>query len=696
MSGARLCLRGTAFFAAMLTLSACGGRFDWSDVGASELVAVPQGTGEEAAYGRQLAALVAHNQLLRLDRANGVSGEGVPDTLGSDTAAARRDLAALDAARAEEPIAPIAAEPGKDSFSFDARWRKARQTLVLAPAAEHSGTAPFAFSGLQAERSEILVRGLDDLAFQLTLRCDGALTVTSAAGRRDLATGEETAFAGGGDARPLILSPSSDLDRCDAVARFERGERRFAIVRQEAVQPALAELDSRVDACAVPAAGSRLEKVFYEARWLSQSCIFGAVPELLPGEVEGFNAKVAALLGRPLSKSFIDAGDPEAPLDFSRAPKLTLVYVSYLDIKADFSGRVIDRLLRHHAARGATIRVMASEVLERDKDRAMLERLAADHLNVEYRAFLWTPPPGRTLDEAISRFHKVHHAKVLAVLSPQPGRSVAILGGRNIHDGFLFAEPVDLARYPELQQYESVRGATLNYYSNWRDLDVALRGDAAARTLAAHFATLWHADAETGLARPLSLGVRGAPARGGNIRHFLSIPYADGRALERYYVDLIDAAERTIEIVNPYLNMTPAVEAAIDRAVDRGVKIAIVGRIDLSGDLGGSTMTAVNRLFVERHIDRMAIYDYRDTKMLLHAKMFMIDGRLSIISSVNFNNRSFIHDSENGIAVLDRGFYEEVKQVFETYRKASVLADRVTLSPGWRLLLSNRTLLEAL
>ena len=675
-----------------LVLQGCAGGVAWSEATAVELATGRQTSREEAAYSGQMAALVAHNQLLRLDRANGVAGEGRTETLGSATAAARRILAALDAGRAAEPIAPVVAEPGKDRFSFGARWRTAHQTLYLAPSSTQSGSAPFAFSGLQARRSDILVSAIDDRAFRLTLSCDGALAVSAAGGRRTLAPGEQAVFAGG-DARPLVLTPSEGLSRCEALARFDDGERRLSIVRQETASPDLAELDVRVDACAAPVAGSRLEKVFYEARWLSQSCTFGADPELLPGEVEGFNAKVAALLGRPLSEAFLDAGDPEAPLDFSRAPKLTLVYVSYLDIKADFSGRVIDRLLRHHAARGATIRVMASDVLERDKDRAMLERLAADHLNVEYKAFQWTPPPGRTMEEALSRFHKVHHAKVLAVLSSQPGRSVAILGGRNIHDGFLFAKPVDLSGYPELQQYDRVRGMTLNYYSNWRDLDVALRGDAAVRTLAAHFSTLWHADAQTGLARPLSLGVGGTPARGGTIRHFLSIPYADGRALERYYVDLIDAAEHTIEIVNPYLNMTPAIEAAIDREV----KITIVGRIDLSGDLGGATMTAVNRLFVERHASRVSIYDYRDTKMLLHAKMFMIDGRLSIMSSVNFNNRSFIHDSENGIAVLDPGFYRRVKTVFEAYRKASVRADGAAkLSPGWRLLLSNRTLLEAL
>ena len=49
----------------------------------------------------------------------------------------------------------------------------------------------------------------------------------------------------------------------------------------------------------------------------------------------------------------------------------------------------------------------------------------------------------------------------------------------------------------------------------------------------------------------------------------------------------------------------------------------------------------------------------------------MIDGSYVSISSVNLNNRSFIQDSENGIAVLDRAFYKRMRPVFDSYVQRS-------------------------
>src|SRR5690606_33681783 len=127
---------------------------------------------------------------------------------------------------------------------------------------------------------------------------------------------------------------------------------------------------------------------------------------------------------------------------------------------------------------------------------------------------------------------------------PQLGRSRAILGGRNIHDGFLYKEPLDLSRFPDLHTYTGTNGLSLNYYSNYRDFDIEISGVEAVRALAAHFSTVWHRDAETNVSPPFSVQRAGGSA-GYGYRHFISIPYADGNALERYYVELIDAARKS-------------------------------------------------------------------------------------------------------------------------------------------------------
>src|SRR5690606_34793235 len=121
-----------------------------------------------------------------------------------------------------------------------------------------------------------------------------------------------------------------------------------------------------------------------------------------------------------------------------------------------------------------------------------------------------------------------------------------------------------------------------------------------------------------------------------------------------------------------YLNLTPDMGRALERALERGVRITVIGRIDLKGDLGGTVLTELNERFVKQYADRVAVYEYKVPNLLLHAKLLMIDGEFVSVSSVNFNSRSFIHDSENGMVALDRGLYRRIKAVFESYKAQSV------------------------
>lgn len=652
----------------------------------------------EQIYAARLSSLVALAGLDRSDKASFATQPGAPD--GIRFTPLRTSLTKL-ASPAQSPLVkPVALKAGAHSYS--GKWRTARQTLFLAPKAQDGGDAAFAFSGLQALSSSIAITLIDAQVAKIALICDGALQLKSAYGNRDFAAGEPVSIraeAGAKGETGIVLLPDPGLGRCTGSVSFGGKSRLLTLEREDRADPGLADFDSRFDVCA-PAPGSAppLEKAFFAGRWLSQTCAFDAgAPQPLKDERDGFNAKVKALLGAPLPDRFFRQGDPGLPLDFSRAPDLSLIYVSYLDIKADFSGRVMERLLRWHAARGTVIRILTSAVLERDKDRMLLERLAAAHANIAFRSFEWEAPAGSGAEERLSEFHKVHHVKMLATLARQPGKSVAIIGGRNIHDGFLFKKPVDLTAYPELQQYSTLRGLNLNYYSNWSDFDVAITGDAAVRTMAAHLSTLWHADAKTYISRPFSLPARkGSLPKGRLARHFISVPYADGGALETYYADLINAASETIEIVNPYLSLTPVIGAAVEAALDRGVKVTIVGRIDMSGDLGGAILTAVNQIFVEKHAGRIAIYDYKEPGVLLHSKILMIDGRLVTLSGVNLNHRSFIHDTENGLTVLDPAFYRQIRRTFDAYCAASVPVKRADVSLAWRLLMTNRTFRNAL
>jgi phosphatidylserine/phosphatidylglycerophosphate/cardiolipin synthase-like enzyme len=657
------------------------------------------GDANDADYRQHFLPLLAAGRLGSLDRANGTGafGRSFREVANRDFQAEYRALAELAATAAR--AGPEGGAGAAPAGTFDARWRAARSTLYLD--SDRPASGEFQFSGLQAKSVEIVLRQIGTAPLGVSGRCDAELSI----GGQPVAPGETFRLrlggAGSGSDR-ASLRPAPGLQRCRLALSSPGGGSGTIEVRREATaDPGIAGLDSLYQRCPVPdpARLTPLGRVFHASRWLSQSCAVGLGDTvLLDDPREAFNAKVEALAGSRLPESFFARADPEAPIDLSRAPALELVYFSYLDFKADFSGRVMERLIRHHARRGTKVRIMVTRVLERDKDRALLEQLAADHPNVQLQEFAWEAARGAPLGEQLSAFHKTHHVKMLATLARDPRRSRVIVGGRNIHDGFLFHEPVDLSRYPNLQQYGKTGGLSLNYYSNWTDFELSTGDPEAVRTFIAHLATIWHRDADTDMPRPFSLaGKRVAnPVPGANARHFISVPYVDGRALESWFVDLLDAARQKIEIVNPYLNLTPAIASAFERALDRGVKITIVGRIDLSGDFGGNFLTALNALFIEKHAGRITILEYRRPDVVLHSKILMIDGTFVSVSSVNLNRRSFFHDSENGIAVLDRAFYRRMLPVFRSYVARSRPVDPdVRIPLGYRLLFSSPLVLEA-
>lgn len=658
----------------------------------------------EREYERQFVAMLAANKLSHMDEANGIGirGKTYHDVMNRGF---QRDYrAALDLSSVlEGPLPAIAAGRGDGVRHFYRPWRTSRNVLYLGKGSRLTAPKTYYFSGLQALKTLIEIESLDNTPGALSGSCDGALTVRVGGTTRGFAAGQQMRIAVGGAARGGVMEPSVDLDRCDFTFTTDAGtySSSIAVLREETANPALAEFDSRIEICGEPALGglTELQKAFWRARWLSQTCDMPIGRQtLLDDERDGFNAKVRALMGKELPAAAYDQANPEWPLDFSSAPRLSLIYVSYLDIKADFSGRVIERLLRWHAARGTTIRVVLTDILTLEKDKALLHKLVADYPNIHLQQFAWTPPAGARPEQRLYSLWRTHHVKMLGTLSPDPGRSSAIIGGRNIHDGFLFDGPVDLSGYEGLYQHEVGGSGGLHYYSNYNDFEVAYHDDATVRRMMAHLSTLWHRDSDTSMVRPYSVAVKGHPGPvTGRMRHFISVPYSDGRALERQYIELMDAARSTIELVNPYLNLTPAIAAALERALDRGVRVTVVGRIDLKGDLGGTVLTELNEQFVKKYADRVEVYEYKVDNLLMHAKLLMIDGEFASVSSVNLNNRSFIHDSENGMIALDRGVYRRFKAVFDSYKAQAVrLSSDVEIPWIYRMIFRSKLVREAM
>lgn len=638
------------------------------------------GSPEIAAYESRFAALIAGFDVQRLRYLAGLpDGWPEPEWLMPVLDPITARAAALDT-----PRIPPAPDLRPGSYEWPGRWRQAVVTLVLTDGPAVQGE-PFRIPDQNEIERIVSFRSIAGGDARISAACDGAVQLVTAQGegpRPAEIPFDFTVPAGERDVTRLILPPQTESCRL-TISYPGQEERVLDLVGESAADPAIAALDRRFDVCLQPdeARLDALESAFFAERWMSQTCAEDAgTLILLPDSRDGYNAKLEALTGMRLTDAEFDAGNPDVPLDFTNAPRLDMIWMSYLDLKADFSGAIMERALRWHSERGASIRILVAEVLEQPLDLAMWEGLAAQFPNVQLQLFSWTPPPHAPQRSYLDTWHRVNHVKLFITLAHDPSRSRAILGGRNIHDGFLFDQSLDLSEWPELQQYGEPGEFSLAYFSTYHDFEIEIARPELVQTLAAHLASFWHRDEVTTITRPFSVGTTGpgsadVPLTGA--RHFISVPYVDGNALEQYWVDLIDSAGQSIEIVTPYLNPTPAIEAALNRALARGIEITIVARVALYGDLGGRLMTEMNALFVERYAERLTLYEYEQPDVVLHSKILLIDGRLSVVSSVNLNRRSFLHDTENGLAVLDPGFYRRMRAVVDGY-----IAESYRLRPG--------------
>jgi cardiolipin synthase len=129
----------------------------------------------------------------------------------------------------------------------------------------------------------------------------------------------------------------------------------------------------------------------------------------------------------------------------------------------------------------------------------------------------------------------------------------------------------------------------------------------------------------------------------------INSPASGGRtAVAKLYTDLINQAQATLIVATPYFGPDRQIRAALAAAARRGVAVRLL--------INGPYNTHHIALQAGRHYYAsllrwgVQIYEYQPTS--LHAKLVVVDARLSSVGSGNFNMRSFYHDDEFNLLSL--------------------------------------------
>lgn len=144
-------------------------------------------------------------------------------------------------------------------------------------------------------------------------------------------------------------------------------------------------------------------------------------------------------------------------------------------------------------------------------------------------------------------------------------------------------------------------------------------------------------------------------------------------AIRRFYLTAIDAAQDSINLINPYFTLSPKLKKALRRAVKRGVKLNIM--ISQKSDI---PLTPDCVFYNAHKLMKQGANIWVYQPGFHHSKIMMVDGRFCTIGSANLNSRSLRFDYEDNAIIISHETTAELDQMFNRDKQKSVL-----MTPEW-------------
>ena len=351
-----------------------------------------------------------------------------------------------------------------------------------------------------------------------------------------------------------------------------------------------------------------------------------------------------------------------------------------LDERLDGPGSEVGTVLGQAAER----KVLVFGMLWRSQPKLLKQ---SEETNAEFVREL-DDAGGQVLLDGRTRRAGSHHQKLVIVRHPvAPERDTAFVGGIDL--GFSRNDDSQHGGDPQVMEFPEAYGAR----PPWHDIQAAVRGP-AVHDLEHTFRERWYGSSVLDLPSPVRqlydrayhMGamtsrplpdpepdnrdprgphavqvLRTYPAR---LRRYPFAPHGE-RSIAHAYRKALGRARRLVYLEDQYLWSRPVAQllaSALRDQPDLHV-IAVVPRFP---DHDG-TVTGMPGLIARHDLiracaaaggDRFAVYDLENragTPVYVHAKVVVADDVWAMIGSDNLNRRSWSHDSELSVAVLDAG-----------------------------------------
>ena len=198
----------------------------------------------------------------------------------------------------------------------------------------------------------------------------------------------------------------------------------------------------------------------------------------------------------------------------------------------------------------------------------------------------------------------------------------------------------------------------------WRDMHCRIEGP-VVNELQDIFARIWQKVTKEQLSNPKYY--RGKDKGDMTVGIVNREPNKTNKIMRQLYINALDDAQDSIQIINPYFTLTPSVKKAIHRAIDRGVKVDIL--VSAKSDIP-LTPDAVY-YNVHKLMKRGAnIWLYQPG--FHHSKIMMVDGKFCTVGSTNLDARSLRFDYEVNALIVNQKITQELQDMFIRDTKKSV------------------------
>jgi cardiolipin synthase A/B len=299
------------------------------------------------------------------------------------------------------------------------------------------------------------------------------------------------------------------------------------------------------------------------------------------------------------------------------------------------------RTLAERARAGVTVTIVADAIGSSGMSAAEINTLAEAGCRLEwYQPFKWY---------RLARLNNRTHREILVV-----DGCIAFVGGAGIADWWM--------------------QATGPHHPAWRDTMVRLEGPVVAAVQGV-FVENWLECCGEILSGPEFFPA--VPGDGTTTAIVVKSSPSDRATVSRVaFQVLIEGAEKEVRIATPYFLPDRTLRAALAGTARRGVRITVVvpgPRTDQRW-----VRIASRRMYGELLAAGVRILEYQPS--MTHVKMLLVDDHWAIVGTTNLDNRSFEHNDEVNVALLDEATNKRLLKDFEN----DILSSREMTLETWK------------